>query len=91
MFYKFHLAVFVDGCFWHSCPSHSTRPKSNSKFWIDKFQANKSGDILVNKTLKKKRWRVLRIWEHELIAKNEVKLVNKISRYLANQHRMDVD
>ncbi|MEV0087305.1 hypothetical protein [Saccharopolyspora sp. NPDC050642] len=23
------IAVFVDGCFWHSCPVHAHLPKSN--------------------------------------------------------------
>ena len=27
------LAVFVDGCFWHGCPLHATRPKTNAAFW----------------------------------------------------------
>ena len=90
VFHKFHLAVFVDGCFWHSCPIHSVKPKSNSKFWQDKFQANKARDHLVNKTLKKSGWRILRIWEHELGAKNEEKLVKKISKYLVNQLKRNV-
>jgi G:T-mismatch repair DNA endonuclease (very short patch repair protein) len=24
------IAVFVDGCFWHSCPEHSHLPKTNT-------------------------------------------------------------
>lgn len=26
------LAVFVDGCFWHGCPKHGTKPKNNAAF-----------------------------------------------------------
>ena len=26
------LAVFVDGCFWHACPIHGSRPKHNQEF-----------------------------------------------------------
>lgn len=81
VFPKLRLAVFVDGCFWHCCPIHSVKPKSNSKFWQDKFQANKARDQLVNKTLKQAGWQVFRIWEHELIAKNENRLIKKISKY----------
>jgi DNA mismatch endonuclease (patch repair protein) len=25
------VAVFVDGCFWHSCPLHGTVPATNSE------------------------------------------------------------
>ena len=78
VFPKLRLAVFVDGCFWHCCPIHSVNPKSNSKFWQDKFQTNKARDHLVNKTLKQAGWKVLRIWEHELGAKNENRLIKKI-------------
>lgn len=46
VFTKLRLAVFVDGCFWHCCPIHSVKPKSNSKFWQDKFQTNKARDLL---------------------------------------------
>jgi hypothetical protein len=28
--------VFVDGCFWHGCPKHGTRPKGNAAFWRKK-------------------------------------------------------
>src|SRR5260370_40964884 len=27
VFSKLKLAVFVDGCFWHGCPKHATKPK----------------------------------------------------------------
>lgn len=78
VFPKFRLAVFVDGCFWHCCPIHSVKPKNNPKFWRDKFQANKKRDQIVNKTLKKSGWNVLRIWEHELQVKFESKVVKRI-------------
>lgn len=60
------LAVFVDGCFWHCCPKHATKPKSNRSFWADKLIRNKARDLLVTRTLRTRGWRVLRIWEHDL-------------------------
>lgn len=30
IFPKLRVAVFVDGCFWHSCPKHSTKPNPSS-------------------------------------------------------------
>lgn len=66
VFPKLRVAVFVDGCFWHSCPLHATKPHNNGAFWRKKFAANKARDQLVNRTLRKSGWRVLRIWEHEL-------------------------
>jgi DNA mismatch endonuclease, patch repair protein len=78
IFPKLKLAIFVDGCFWHGCPKHATEPKNNRVFWERKLSANKSRDRLVNQTLHKAGWRVLRIWEHELARKNEARLFQRI-------------
>jgi len=61
-----HIAIFVDGCFWHGCPLHGTRPKSNRKFWMDKIEGNIKRDKKVTDKLKKSGWTVIRIWEHEI-------------------------
>jgi DNA mismatch endonuclease (patch repair protein) len=34
----------------------------------------------VNQTLRRAGWRVLRIWEHELARKNELRLLRRIQR-----------
>jgi DNA mismatch endonuclease (patch repair protein) len=60
------VAVFVDGCFWHGCPKHSTVPATHRPFWKRKLTANKLRDRRVNRTLRRKGWRVVRIWEHDL-------------------------
>jgi DNA mismatch endonuclease, patch repair protein len=67
VFPKFKLAVFVDGCFWHGCPKHSRQPKSNRTFWRRKLSGNKKRDQLVTRQLQQTSWRVLRIWEHNLV------------------------
>jgi DNA mismatch endonuclease, patch repair protein len=83
VFPKLKLAVFVDGCFWHSCPKHSHIPGSNRAFWREKFSRNKSRDQLVTRTLRSKGWRVLRIWEHELTRKHEARCISRIRRALS--------
>jgi DNA mismatch endonuclease (patch repair protein) len=65
-FPKQRLVIFVDGCFWHQCPKHSNLPANNAAFWLKKLTGNKTRDRLVTVTLRKKGWRVIRIWEHEL-------------------------
>src|SRR5881394_3675731 len=74
-FPKLRIAVFVDGCFWHCCPLHSTQPKNNAAFWRRKFAANQARDRLVTRTLRSRGWRVLRIWEHDLARKRQVRLI----------------
>ena len=78
VFPRLRLAVFVDGCFWHRCPRHATQPKNNRAFWRRKFERNQARDRLVSRTLRRAGWRVLRIWEHELAAKNERRLLRRL-------------
>jgi len=76
IFPKMKIAIFVDGCFWHGCPEHSTMPKNNREFWQKKLATNQNRDNLVNIELQIKGWTVLRIWEHEL--KNKTAVVGKV-------------
>ena len=62
------VAVYVDGCFWHSCPEHGTMPRSNEAFWQEKLARNQARDASVNELLTAEGWTVVRIWEHEEIA-----------------------
>jgi DNA mismatch endonuclease (patch repair protein) len=60
------LIIFVDGCFWHGCPRHGSRPRQNGAFWRKKIARNRQRDRAVNRDLRRRGWRVVRIWEHEL-------------------------
>jgi DNA mismatch endonuclease, patch repair protein len=84
VFPKLKLAVFVDGCFWHCCPKHSNLPVNNRVFWKRKLEANQRRDKLVGRTLRAQGWRVLRIWQHELLARNENQLLRRISRMVGH-------
>lgn len=82
VFPKLRVAVFVDGCFWHGCPLHSTMPKTNSAFWAKKLGSNKARDRLVSQTLRKTGWHVLRIWEHDLRPKNQPNCLKRLRRLI---------
>ena len=84
VFPKLKLAVFVDGCFWHGCPRHFIKPRRNAAFWRRKIAGNRARDRIVNRTVRKMGWGVLRIWEHELTRKNEAGLLGRLRRALAN-------
>lgn len=81
LFPKRKLAVFVDGCFWHACPKHATKPKNNAAFWRRKLAANQARDRKVNRTLRRAGWRVVRIWECDL-AKRPGVCLHRIQRAL---------
>lgn len=64
-FTKVKVAVFIDGCFWHSCPEHGTNPTANGGWWFAKFRANVARDEDTTAHLENLGWKVLRFWEHE--------------------------
>jgi DNA mismatch endonuclease (patch repair protein) len=77
------VAVFLDSCFWHSCPIHGTLPKSNTDYWIPKLKANAERDTKCKKLLEEEGWVVVRIWEHELDDLDSV--VSRISSALGQR------
>lgn len=66
VFRSARVAVFVDGCFWHGCPDHYSKPKANSAFWENKLISNVERDSRQTAKLEGVGWRVLRFWEHEV-------------------------
>jgi DNA mismatch endonuclease (patch repair protein) len=60
------LAVFVDGCFWHACPTCGRIPKSRVEFWTTKIDQNRRRDNRTRRRLRQDGHHVMRIWEHEL-------------------------
>jgi DNA mismatch endonuclease, patch repair protein len=80
------VAVFVDGCFWHRCPTHGTMPASNSAWWSEKLSANVERDCDTNRRLEAAGWQVVRIWEHESMSEavRRVEYAIRASR----QHRL---
>ena len=76
IFPKQRLALFVDGCFWHGCPKHGRKPDSNQHYWLAKLRGNKCRDGKVNRLLRDRGWKVLRLWEHQLVRTvNAAKLI----------------
>lgn len=82
LFPKAKLAVFTDGCFWHGCRKHCIMPKSNKTYWNPKIERNKNRDHEVNRFYKKKGWKAVRIWEHE-IRENPEKAILKVKKIIA--------
>lgn len=85
VFRERRVALFVDGCFWHACPIHATKPRGNAAFWREKLTRNQARDRLVTRLLRAKGWKVLRIWEHELAVKARARLERKLLRALGGE------
>jgi len=58
------VAVFVDGCFWHACPDHGSKPSVNQGYWAPKLLRNVERDRAADSALERAGWRVVRLWEH---------------------------
>jgi DNA mismatch endonuclease (patch repair protein) len=66
-FTRSRVAVFIDGCFWHSCPLHGQIPATNTEFWATKLEANAERDRRQNQLLTDAGWLVVRLWEHDSV------------------------
>jgi len=65
VFTRRRIVVFIDGCFWHSCPLHGVTPRTNASYWEPKLRRNAERDAEVNRALADAGWTVLRFWEHD--------------------------
>ncbi len=66
VFTRQHLAVFIDGCFWHRCPQCFRMPKTHREYWEPKIARNVARDETVTQKLREEGWHVMRFWEHEI-------------------------
>lgn len=74
------IAVFVDGCFWHGCVDHGTKPRSNVEYWRRKLAMNVSRDKRVDAALAQSGWRSIRLWEHLSIEDAVERVVSALER-----------
>ncbi|ATE53258.1 hypothetical protein CNX65_08120 [Actinosynnema pretiosum] len=59
------VALFVDGCFRHSCPDHGQLPRANRTWWRLKLRGVVLRDRDTDARLAEAGWLVVRVWEHE--------------------------
>jgi DNA mismatch endonuclease, patch repair protein len=74
--------VLVHGCFWHRHPRcrFAYSPKSNVRFWLDKFDSNVRRDKLARIALQKAGWRVFTVWECEVNDAHLNRLVRELRK-----------
>lgn len=82
VFRRQRLCVFIDGCFWHRCSVHFSMPKSHAGWWAEKIQATVDRDGRQRRLLRKRGWRVLRVWEHQLHPGGIAAIVSRIRALL---------
>ena len=62
------IAIFVDGDFWHGWNWKKLKPKLKNEYWVNKIIRNMQRDKKINRQLSNAGWKVLRLWEHDIIA-----------------------
>lgn len=76
------VAVFVNGCYWHSCPRcQLPLPRTHTEFWRAKFEANRRRDAQKSMALERAGWRVLTLWECE-IREDSSKVAERVAQLL---------
>ncbi len=78
VFRKARVCIFVDGCYWHGCPRHFETPKVNSDWWDEKIVDNRKRDRKKRTMLRRYGWRVISIWEHDVVPRKLAALVERI-------------
>jgi len=80
---KYNSIIFIHGCFWHlhSKCRDGTIPKSNTEYWGKKLLGNKKRDARNIRELRKRGWKVLRLWECE-IEKETIKVMIKLEKLI---------
>jgi DNA mismatch endonuclease (patch repair protein) len=73
--------ILVHGCFWHghSC-ALASKPKSNQAYWKEKIKRNRARDRSVKRSLVKRGWAVLELWECEI--RKETGLTKKLNAFM---------
>lgn len=69
--------IFMHGCFWHrheGCKL-ARLPKSKLDFWEPKLEANKKRDLRNQQQLRDMGWRVLVVWECEMVDTTRVSII----------------
>ncbi len=77
------IAVFINSDFWHGWRFPVWKKRLSNKYWRGKIFANITRDHKNYQALRRKGWKVIKLWEHS-IKKDPLACVNKI---LANLSR----
>jgi DNA mismatch endonuclease, patch repair protein len=87
-FVKAKLCIFLDSDFWHGWQYPRWKHLLKSDFWRKKIEANRRRDKRVTRKLRRAGWRVIRLWEHNLL-RAEPDLPADIQSIIALTHNAD--
>jgi len=80
---KYHIAVFVDGEFWHgeNWDTRKAKLKRNREYWIEKIEENMARDKRIDQQLRDIGWTPIHFWEKQIL-KDVDCCVNEITKMI---------
>lgn len=74
--------IFIHGCFWHGhdCKRGARVPQTNTDYWRQKIERNRTRDADIRSSLTMQGWSVLTIWDCE--TKDQHALTRNIVAFL---------
>jgi DNA mismatch endonuclease, patch repair protein len=75
-------AVFIDGDFWHGWKFEQWKHKLPNEYWLPKIEANIRRDRRNFAKLRREGWKLLRVWEHDLVPRKRDATLKRIADFL---------
>jgi DNA mismatch endonuclease (patch repair protein) len=86
IFTRKKVVVFVDGCFWHGCRLCHNIQRDCNRFWRDKIRGNVERDRRTTLALRRRGWKVVRVWEHDLRRRSDLaRTTTRLVKVLAGE------
>lgn len=88
---KYNAVIFVNGCFWHQhgC-KFTSRPKTRSEFWNNKFDNNVARDVKTLQQLSNEGFRVAVVWECSLKNSSDRATERLVQFILGNEEFLEI-
>lgn len=89
---RHHIAIFVDGEFWHGKDWETRKPrlKSNREYWIEKIEENIARDKRVDDQLRAMDWAPIHFWSKDALKDTDSCISDIISFIIENEHMDDI-
>ena len=80
VFDRNNVCVFLDSDFWHGWQYPRWRHLLKNSFWRDKIERNRYRDKKTTLSLRRRGWKVIRIWEHQIKGNGSQCLANIVKK-----------
>ncbi len=89
---KYHVAIFVDGEFWHGYEWEKRKQKiiRNREYWIEKIEENMARDIRVDGELQELGWTPIHFWSKK-VKKDIASCIQEIQSLIISNDNMAVE